>query len=71
MPCIYIKDNILLVHGHPEFNSDFVENMLAPELVEQGDCNEDDLDMMKKEWKSMPLHRLNEVRELVQFFITS
>lgn len=68
MPSIYIKENVLLIHGHPEFNAEFVEEMLAPELIDQGICNEDDLDQMKKEWQSLPLHRLREVREICELF---
>eukprot|EP00358_Blepharisma_japonicum_P003849 CAMPEP_0202951872 /NCGR_PEP_ID=MMETSP1395-20130829/34199_1 /ASSEMBLY_ACC=CAM_ASM_000871 /TAXON_ID=5961 /ORGANISM="Blepharisma japonicum, Strain Stock R1072" /LENGTH=219 /DNA_ID=CAMNT_0049660275 /DNA_START=367 /DNA_END=1023 /DNA_ORIENTATION=+ len=35
IPVIYNIDNVLCVHGHPEFTTSFVEEMIAPDLLEQ------------------------------------
>lgn len=71
IPVIYSIDNILCVHGHPEFTTTFVEEMIAPDLLEQGVCHEEDIENMKKVWESMPIQRYKEVRAICDFFILS
>lgn len=39
-PCIYIKDNVLLIHGHPYLNYKYIEEILGPELLDEIDGSE-------------------------------
>lgn len=70
-PVIYIIDNVLCIHGHPEFNSTFIEELLIPEILDSGLCTEDEVDNARKEWQSVPVHRLDEVREICNLFLMS
>lgn len=71
IPVIYTMDNVLCIHGHPEFNACFVEELLIPEILDSGMCTEDEIDNARKEWQSVPVHRLSEVRELCNLFMIS
>ena len=60
---------LLIVHGHPEFSPEFIEEKLSPELVQMGLCSEELLHETEQSWK-VPNPHLAEIRELCQHFLS-
>ena len=68
---VYVSKDTMCVHGHPEFSQNFLETMLSKELVEKGNCTEEDIEAMKASFQEKPIQRLEEVRQVCEFFLMS